>query len=476
MDLRDGILARAFRALWVSPIRRVTKRLIPRRYHPSIAMAAKPMLNLHSCDLDFFEAVLSERRQLEPVAGRIILVCSSLAPGGAERQVVNTLTGLVRAGWKDVHLLCDYLDPLQPQQYDFYLPQAIETGATVRVIESQFRRQEPMNGLPAGLAGKFKSMHPRLAIDIANLYWEFRKLRPSVVHAWLDWSNIRAGVAAVLAGVPRVILSGRNIAPHNFPLYEPFMDPGYKALCALPDVYFVNNSRAGAENYAAWLGIDPQDIEVIYNGVDFDGIERPDDTERAVTRQRFGVPPGSLLVGGMFRFNQEKQPLLWLKVAAIIAAQRADVHFILFGDGDLRPQMEAAAADLGLSGRLQMPGLVSPGSAAISSMDLMLMTSLAEGTPNVALEAQWLGVPVVTTDAGGASEAIALGRTGLVVGTHDAREIAQCVLATLADTEFNRSVRTSGPEFISQRFSLDRMISQTLDAYGFEARKPLAAL
>ena len=42
------------------------------------------------------------------------------------------------------------------------------------------------------------------------------ELKPAVVHAWLDWSNVRAGIAAVLAGVPRIILSGRNLNPSNF--------------------------------------------------------------------------------------------------------------------------------------------------------------------------------------------------------------------------------------------------------------------
>jgi glycosyltransferase involved in cell wall biosynthesis len=52
---------------------------------------------------------------------------------------------------------------------------------------------------------------------------------------------------------------------------------------------------------------------------------------------------------------------------------------------------------------------------ALAAFDVLLLTSQWEGTPNVAIEAQAVGTPVVLTGGGGASEALAAARTGLFV-------------------------------------------------------------
>ena len=65
--------------------------------------------------------------------------------------------------------------------------------------------------------------------------------------------------------------------------------------------------------------------------------------------------------------------------------------------------------------------------------DVLAMTSHSEGLPNVLLEAQWVGTPIVTTDAGGAGEAIFEGRTGLLGPNNDADAIATLACRILAE-------------------------------------------
>jgi glycosyltransferase involved in cell wall biosynthesis len=171
----------------------------------------------------------------------------------------------------------------------------------------------------------------------------------------------------------------------------------------------------------------------------------------------------------MFRFCPEKRPLLWLHVAAAVAALRPDTWFVIFGQGELRSEMEAAARRLGLAGRLRMPGLTASPFLALSAMDAVLLASAWEGTPNVALEAQSCGVPVIATRAGGSAEAIADGETGWIVDASDAPTIADRVVAALEDGVERHRLRTAGPRFIAERFGLERMIDETLRAYGQSA-------
>ena len=400
-------------------------------------------------------------------AGRIILVCGNLSPGGAERQVVYTMTGLAQRGFRDIQLLCDTLEARRPEKFDFYLPYLRSAGIRVDPIrkaalddlepdEATWRLRQVAHRLP-----------PELLADIAALYHEFRLRQPEIVHAWLDWSNTRAGIAAALAGVPRILVSGRNLSPTHFNLYQPYMDPAYGALSELTKVVFVNNSRAGADDYAKWLGLQPGRIRVIHNAVDFGDRRRSSPAEIAALRQELRLPSGAPVVGSVFRFEEEKRPLFWLEVAATIARRIPEAQFVLFGQGSMRSKMIEAANRLGLRDRLSLPGVREDVLSAISMLDVFVLTSAGEGLPNVLLEAQWVGTPVVTTDVGGAREAISDGDTGFLGPSDDVAEIAALACRILSDPDFRTRATTAGPTFVRRRFNMDRMLDETLSAYGF---------
>ena len=201
------------------------------------------------------------RPSADVIPGRIVLVSGNLAPGGAERQIVYTLKGLATQQFESVQLLCHSLNRDSRHRHDFYLPALEAAGIYAREIR---RRTHSSNraSMPDGLKEIAELLPGGLAVDVADLYHEFSELRPQVVHTWLDWDNVRGGLAAALAGVPRVVISGRNINPSHFALYQPYMDPAYRILAQLPNVTIINNSRAGADDYADWIGIPRDRIRV----------------------------------------------------------------------------------------------------------------------------------------------------------------------------------------------------------------------
>lgn len=431
----------------------------------------------HEASADDFRVLLSQTMAMEAVLGRVVMVCGSLQPGGTERQVANTIVGLSDCGKvESLTLLCDFLRNDTKNRYDFYLPAVQKSGAIIREP-----RQSPDKGhrmLPPGFRKVMYRLHPGLAADVASLYWEFRSMRPEVVHAWLDWSNVRAGLAAVLAGVPRVLLSGRNLSPRHFSLHASYFHPAY---CALSEhdqdqVVLLNNSQAGANDYASWLSLPAGRIKVIRNGICFSDDMRPTPEHASAFREKLGIPAHAPVIGGMFRFNEEKRPLLWLHVAACVARALPDAHFILFGQGDMRVQMEDLIRQLGIMERVHMCGVITPSLAGLSPCDLILLTSRGEGTPNVLLEAQWIGLPVVALNAGGAAEAVSAGVTGIVVDSEDVDDVADAVLSILRDDRFRAAARLEGPKFVNARYGNDRMISETLEVYrlGKNARNLVA--
>lgn len=442
-------------------VRAIARRVIPSEIRYNVSTAAIVAPNTKQ-----FRTMLTEIVPNAAIPGRVVLVCGSLQPGGAERQVANTLIGLADASLESVTLLCDYLHSGTKEKYDFYLPLAQSSGAIIRTIRTSWDKLD-ITCLPPGLTKFAIDLDPNLITDITNLYLEFRALRPEVVHAWLDWSNVRAGLAAVLAGVPKILLSGRNLSPRHFTIDAEYFRPAYMALIERSEdqLILLNNSQAGANDYADWLSLPTERIRVIRNGVRFaEGMHRSPENSAAF-RARHGVPIDATVVGAMFRFYPEKQPLLWLEAAGRIAQAIPDAHFMIFGDGFMRHMMEELIRALGIANRTHLCGIVTPSLDALSACDLILLTSIGEGTPNVLLEAQWLGLPVVTTEAGGAAEAILDGVTGIVVKTGRADDIANAVVGALRDANFRDVASREGRTFIAAKYGTGRMIDETLAAY-----------
>jgi glycosyltransferase involved in cell wall biosynthesis len=97
--------------------------------------------------------------------------------------------------------------------------------------------------------------------------------------------------------------------------------------------------------------------------------------------------------------------------------------------------------------------------------DLFLLTSRVEGLPNTLIEAQAVGVPVVTTPAGGSAETLDPGRTGLVSPDYSILGIADTCMKLLDDDRLRARMAKAAPEFVRQHFSLERMYTETLRLY-----------
>ena len=400
---------------------------------------------------------------------RVLLVNAGLAAGGAERQIVNTLIGLRDSGvCESVGLLAEYID--HAPHLDFFLHALEAVGIEVCQVKHAISLSDDgLSSVSPEVAELLADIAPGLIQETLNLVEEFRSRRPEVVHAWQDSSSIKAGIAAVIAGVPRIVLASRNVTPMNFTYYQDYMRPAYQALASLDCVTFLNNSEAGAADYTQWLGLPRERFAVVRNGVNLGHLKRVEDKLIREYRQSLGIPENAQVVGSIFRFWAEKRPMLWLQTAVLVAKRFPEVHFLIIGDGPLRPGMESFIANNGLKGKVHLPGTRPEVATPLSAMNVFVLTSEFEGTPNVVLEAQWLGLPVVATDAGGTRESFECNTTGLLAATPAAEEIAPLIIEYLADKNRLAKAETHGPQFVERAFGINRMIKETVELYGLHS-------
>jgi len=396
----------------------------------------------------------------------IVLVNNALAWGGVERQVVTLLHALDKRG-PPSGLLCLRLG--ETQDNDFYLPKLNGYRGFVRnACEIKEAKAALTNLFPKRFEQISTLIHwmpPYVRNEILRFVMEFLTLKPHAVHAWQDSTSIAAGYAAWIVGVPRIVLSSRNVNPTNFAYYRPYMQNAYRELAHCADIRMVNNSEAGLIDYASWLDVDRQRFEVHRNGIDTSVFKRAEPERVTTLRRTLGIPDSAPVVGSLFRFYAEKDPDLWVSMAKNVAFERPDVHFVIFGVGPLKSKIEKIVREHGFAERTHLPGTIDEPSLAFGLFDVFVLTSRYEGTPNVVIEASALGVPVVTTQAGGAAEAIRQGETGLVA-SRDAGELARLVLSVLSDRSWSSRASELGPAFIKERFGLNRMVDEALALYG----------
>lgn len=159
------------------------------------------------------------------------------------------------------------------------------------------------------------------------------------------------------------------------------------------------------------------------------------------------------VVVGAGRFSPEKGFGVLVEAAHTICRENPTAGVVLFGEGPLRGELEARVAELGLTGRVVLPGFRTDLDSLISGADVVVLPSYTEGLPNVALEASAAGVPVVATAVGGTPEAIADTVNGFLVPPGDPPALAAKVCALLRDPELRSTFGEAGRARMRERFT-----------------------
>jgi glycosyltransferase involved in cell wall biosynthesis len=408
--------------------------------------------------------LVGDRLRLAPGSfadNRLVMALGSLGPGGAERQGAYTAAGTIGRGGLQTFILCNHVDP----PADFFRPYVEQRGATVlRVEDRPVELDDPaINAIHQELEAEFR------AIGFGDIFFEImryasllRAIQPALVHSWMDYCNVLCGSAAALVGVPGLVLSCRSVAPDHFRIFQPYMRAGYRALLQRRSALLLNNSRAGSADYGRWLGIEGLLPQVIHNGFEFPAVEPQ---ARARVRASLGVPHDALVVGSILRFSEEKRPALLIDAAAAIHGAEPGVRFVFYGGGVQLEEMRARVRALGLNDVVLLPGVTHTAWDALAAMDLFMLTSRMEGLPNVLVEAQASGLPVVCTGVGGMTETYVEGETGVAVPESTASLLADATLRILRDGALRARMSLSAREHARSEFAIDHMIDQTLRAY-----------
>lgn len=383
----------------------------------------------------------------KPLLGRTILqIIPDLNAGGAERTTVDIAEGLSQAGARALV--------------------ATEGGRLVGELQTKGGIWVPF---PAATKNPVA-----MAMNVGKLMRLMREERVDLVHArsrapaWVAFAATRAlkvGFVTTYHGA----YNGKS-APKIL----------YNSVMARGDVV-IANSHFTAELIQKTHRIEAQRLRVIPRGTNFEAFapERigPDRVERI--RRAWLTSPDDRIVLLAGRLTPWKGQRVLIEAAALLRDRGyRDVVFILAGDPQGREaylaELDATIQARNLGSVVRRVGHVTDMPAALAASAVVTVPSTEpEAFGRVAVEAQAMGVPVVVSDLGAVPETVLAPpqvrpeqRTGWRVPANDAAALAEALgMALDLKPSARDAMAGRARRHVERQFSLDQMISQTLDCY-----------
>ena len=353
---------------------------------------------------------------------RVLHLDSAASWRGGQNQVFLTLVGMARRG-HEVLLGCRRGSPLESRARD--------EGLQVKAL--------PFHG----------DLWPPAILALARV---LRRDRPRtlVLH---DPHAVSAGLLASRLAPGPTLVAVRRV---DFPLRGTFSRWKYSAC----DRVIVVSRAIGAVVEAG--GVEPGRCRLVYEGVP----DRSPQPGGAAELAALGVPPGAPVVGNVAALTGHKDHATLVEAMALLRARVPEARLVIAGEGELRPAVETLVRERGLEDRVILAGFRRDLDRLIPAFDVFCLSSHLEGLGTSLLDAMAFSRPVVATAAGGIPEAVEDGVTGRVVPPRDPAALAEALSAVLQDEGGRRSLGEAGRRRFVERFTVDRMVDETVRVVG----------
>lgn len=375
-----------------------------------------------------------------PPDGTWCHVVTSLGTGGAQRQVLQVAARQAAKG-KHVVVLALF------RQGGVFKNQDVTAGVQVETVHDRLRERRILHLLAYALP------HSMLVLALVG---RLRVLCPGVVWGWQFLANVVASAAARFVRVPYVVTRVENLSAwKTWPEYGQWWYRSADRLTARISDRVVANARALVADYAAWAGAVPEKMRIVPNGFDVQGFLTLPWND---VRPRLGIPSDATVVLSLGRLAPEKNLSMLLRAWAALPSQDATHMLVIVGHGEQESALRKLAQALGIGAHVVFAGKTTEPQSFYRAADVFVMTSRIEGMANVLMEAQLMGLPAVTTAAGGAGEVVVDGETGFVVPIDDERAFVGALDTLLGNPALQKRMGRLAAAHMQSHFSVQRSV------------------
>lgn len=279
-----------------------------------------------------------------------------------------------------------------------------------------------------------------------------------IVHTFFLHSDILGCVAAFGAGVKRLI----STVEGQIVLDEVHGVSKTKQLC-----YSVFN-RIVRSHFYKTIAVSAQlkseliqnhsgeedKVEVFNIGIDIPSeeeinIDSRDDKEK--------------VIAAAARFSKDKQLEYLIKVIPDVVREVPQARFIIAGRGDEEKNLRQQAEDLNVQSYVSFPGWIEDTKKLMREIDVLVITSLREGSPMALSEALSFSKSVVAFNVPGIKEVICSGEDGLLAEPFDLKQFSAFIIKVCKDHEYAKMLGKNGRKKAEAMLS-SRMENKKLEA------------
>lgn len=360
--------------------------------------------------------------------------------GGAERYVSYLAEGLLKRG-HEVHVFARKWDPHTPEGIVFHRVPTLEGPSFLKALS---------------FACNVKRLLKRERFDIVN----------SFDRTFLQ-DIYRAGDGVHREWRKRLL----KITPNSITRFLILFNPLHLSLLFLEKRIFKKGSykkiiaisKKGKEEIIKYYGVRPENIVVIYNGVDLEEFHPKNRALfREEIRKEFNIAEDEFLilfVGSGFR----RKGLRYLIEAISLLREEKPLKVLVVAKGKKRPYLRLAKR-LGVKNRIVFAGERKDLRKFYAASDLFILPTIYEPFGNVCLETLASGLPIIVSKTSGAAEIITEGENGLLLeDPRNSQELARKIEETLDDSLRGKLAKNA--RILAENFTVDKNVEETLKVY-----------
>lgn len=328
----------------------------------------------------------------------ICFYIGSLHKGGAERVFVNLSEYFQQKGYR-VTMVTQYQFP---QEEEYLLPQGVK-----RVL-SDLAEEELSNSRVVNFGRRVRKLHRIWKQEDANL-----------VLSCIGKNNFMTVVTTMFTKT-RPVVSVVGEAREEYPT---------RLMRMLANLLFP---------FAAGIILQTERSRYFFHKkIQRKAVILPNSLNPDFIRPRYEGERDQRIVS-VGRMDANKNHEMMIRAFASLSDRYPGHTLTIYGEGELRQYLQELAEQLGVSGKVFMPGVIPDVARQIERAALFLLTSYSEGVSNALIEALATGLPVISTDvpSGGTVELMEDGVNGLIIPPGDEEALVRAMDRLLGDPDY----------------------------------------
>jgi len=305
-----------------------------------------------------------------------------------------------------------------------------------------------------------------------------KDFQPDIVHTHAAKAGALGRLAAHAAKVPVILHTFHGHVFHSY--FNPLVTHAFihiERFLAQKSTKIVAISNLQKKELAHDFKICPEtQIAVVPNGFDLDRFQQNYEQKRKFFREKYQIPEHTVAIGIIGRLAPIKNHELFLHVIAKLQ-QLTAVPFkaYVIGDGELRLTLEEKCNQLQLpfarmdknepAQLVNFTSWIKEIDVANAGLDIVVLTSLNEGTPVSLVEAQAAANPVVSTNVGGVADVVLHEKTGFLTPSNEVEPLVNALKILIENPQLRESMGQQGKKFAFENFGYQRLIKDMANLY-----------